>query len=146
MTARLLAQLGVLLIGVLAAVAPILQARSARKNLREDLTLNINLLKELPPGSRERGELTAHVERQFEARLRHLDTKPQSTLDAAALVFAAVSTAIGIAAIGLGGWWNLGLILAAVGLFMAAFADGTPTPPLENRPQDAVQDKPREEL
>lgn len=139
MTARLLAQLGVLLIGVLAAVAPILQTRSARKNLREDLILNLKLLKELPPDSRERGELTAHVERQFESRLHRLDTRSQPSLDAAALVFAAVSTAIGIAAIGLGGWWCLGLILAALGLFLAAFVDSAETPPDTPRPQDAVR-------
>ncbi|MEV8377131.1 hypothetical protein AB0P21_30600 [Kribbella sp. NPDC056861] len=143
MTARLVAQLTVVLIGLLTMVAPAVHVRSARKNLRDDLLLNLQLLRELPAESRQRGELTAHVERQFEARLARLDAGEQPTVESPSLVVAAVATAIGVAAIGLGGNWYFALIFTGLAFLLTAFPSSTSEDaPDAGRPQDAVPEKP----
>lgn len=123
----LVAQIAVAVLGFLSASLPFLGARRARKTLREDLRLDLQLLAEVPDG-RIKDRLIEHIERMFDTVEQDRERRREPVGMTLAIIFIGVSTVGGIWAIHAGGWWLLTLIVVAFVFILGAVGlarDGT---------------------
>jgi hypothetical protein len=120
MNAALLGQIAVAVLGVMGATVPLLANRTARKDIRANLQADLSLLGELPPESKRRDELVAHVDASIDRLIADQERKRDPGGVALGLAIIGISIAGGIWVLSIGGWWLFLLIPAALGVLVGS--------------------------